>query len=383
MDTKKMAGGAKISAIEWIAISGDRVVPRMTNCSGLVGRAISMKVMGATAPAAPLGCGLGSRALTIRATSAWRSGRSERDRLPPAQWASRRSPRCSCANAIEGGAQVDLGDGSKRLGQRAFPFSCQGDFLEPRFVHLRHDGTQRELDTVDHETFALGRQADACLRIDLVGGKTRLVAGKREGHREAGRMCGRQNLLGIGTLPVVLEPIRKTVGMTIKRAGLGADLALPLLAPAFPMHARGFFDHGCSLTVMMRNWRPALRPESALSSIDCHGPELRRLGLFVNPQTVSGCRGLGSLRLGFTDTLVHMLMHALSLNARLGFQVLSRWTMRGPFHVANSHSGFDASGRISISNTGIRNDDRDVTQRLFKRCQNDVRTEWLLQHCGA
>jgi hypothetical protein len=39
-----------------------------------------------------------------------------------------------------------------------------------------------------------------------------------------------QDLLGVGAAPVVLEAARKAVGVVLQRTGLGAYLALALLA---------------------------------------------------------------------------------------------------------------------------------------------------------
>ena len=56
-------------------------------------------------------------------------------------------------------------------------------------------------------------------------------------------MGGAQDLLGVGAAPVVLEAARKAVGIVLQRTGLGAYLALALLALAFPVHDGGLFGH--------------------------------------------------------------------------------------------------------------------------------------------
>ena len=52
-----------------------------------------------------------------------------------------------------------------------------------------------------------------------------------------------QDLLGVGAAPVVLEAARKAVGVVLQRTGLGAYLALALLALAFPVYDGGLFGH--------------------------------------------------------------------------------------------------------------------------------------------
>src|SRR5260221_13614382 len=56
-------------------------------------------------------------------------------------------------------------------------------------------------------------------------------------------MRGRQQLLRIRAAAVVLEAAAKPVGIRFQGVGLGADLTDALLAPAFPMNARGLVAH--------------------------------------------------------------------------------------------------------------------------------------------
>ena len=51
---------------------------------------------------------------------------------------------------------------------------------EPGFVDPWHGGIQSERDPVDHEAFALRRQTDAGLRVDLVGGEAPLSQAKEK-----------------------------------------------------------------------------------------------------------------------------------------------------------------------------------------------------------
>ena len=50
-----------------------------------------------------------------------------------------------------------------------------------------------------------------------------------------------QDLLGVSAAPVVFEAARKSVGVVFQRTGFGANLALALLALAFPVHDGGLF----------------------------------------------------------------------------------------------------------------------------------------------
>jgi len=82
-------------------------------------------------------------------------------------------------------------------------------------------------------------QAHAGLGIDVGGGQPGLIAGERKRHGETRGVGCAEDLLGVGAAPVVLEAARKAAGVVLQRTGLGAYLALALLALAFPVHDGG------------------------------------------------------------------------------------------------------------------------------------------------
>src|ERR1039458_6038204 len=140
--------------------------------------------------------------------------------------------------------QCDLRNAGKCLRQRAVALRRGRDLLELRVIDAGHRGLHRQRDAVDYEAFALLGQAHARLGVDVGGCQPGLIAGERKRHRETRGVGGAEDLLGVGAAPVVLEAARKAVGVVLQRTGLGAYLALAVLALAFPVHDGSLFGHG-------------------------------------------------------------------------------------------------------------------------------------------
>lgn len=100
------------------------------------------------------------------------------------------------------------------------------------------------------KAITLRHQPHGRLRVYLFGSKTCLVAGKREGHGEAGCVCGTQQLFRVGAFAVVFKTAAKAVRVGFECGGFSADLALAFFTLAFPMNAGGFFSHGVSFMVV-------------------------------------------------------------------------------------------------------------------------------------
>src|ERR1019366_3496758 len=139
--------------------------------------------------------------------------------------------------------QRDLRNAGKCLRQGAVALRRGRDLLELRLVDAGHRGLQRQRNAVDHEAVALLGQAHAGLGVDVGGCQPGLIAGERKRHGETRGVGGAEDFLWVGAAPVVLEAARKAVGVVLQRIGLGAYLALALLALAFPVHNCGLFGH--------------------------------------------------------------------------------------------------------------------------------------------
>ena len=135
-----------------------------------------------------------------------------------------------CRLGREAVLQRDLG--VEQLGDRAIGLCVGGDCGETLRVDPRHMRFQHQVRTADLEAVAVLVELDR--RPGSEGAVAQSFAGQREAerHRETGGVGGGDQLFRIGPGPI-FETRVEAIGIVAEHAGLGRNLALPLLAEAF------------------------------------------------------------------------------------------------------------------------------------------------------
>src|SRR4051812_17491997 len=138
----------------------------------------------------------------------------------------RRPPRAPRPrSALERGVEADLRAG-QRLGDRAVVLGGLGRLAEAVLIHARHARARRELDALDREAVALLAEADLGVGDDGLGLVPGLAQHDGERHREAARVRGADELLGIAARAVLHARLVRVRALERARAQRHAAAAL-------------------------------------------------------------------------------------------------------------------------------------------------------------